>query len=368
MQNTTREYNWILDGQFFLFILTIILGTLTFLSHKKEIDMAIEKEQNSRVDEEKRKKIFDLKFPNVSQIPIIRTIFSWFYKEGSSYSLALIIIVFIGFFVRIFGLGDFDFREDEFLVMRAATTYHFNKEFYLWDWIKKEPSEYLYQRAWPHTFLVAKAFDIFGISEWSARLVSVLFGTAFIIISYFIIKYFTNNKKIALLTTFAFALNPSYIELSRYTRMYSLLFPIFILLAYLFYRGIIEGVNPNSKVNLIIKRIPAFDFNYSFLFIGLVLSYIGYIIHINVLVVFPVLLMFSLYLYILRREKKYFFFTLSFAIMALILYLFIAIYLGGYFTTFNKNFYYVKYLAQYPFLTKFPFYIVIGEFGLILSL
>ncbi len=370
IQKLTHEFRLFLYFQMYLFMFTILLGVITFIVHQKEIDVAVEKEQNFRLEEEKRKKIFDLKFPKIAQIPIIGTIFNEIYKEGLHYSLALMIIIFVGFFVRIFGLGDFNFRGDEFLVMRAATTYHFKKELYLWDWINKEPAGVLYQRAWPHTLLVAKAFDIFGISEWSARLVSVIFGTVFIIMSYFIIKYFTNNKKIALLTTYAFALNPSYVELSRYTRMYSLLFPIFLLLAYFFYRGITEGFDLRLKNLFIRKFVSVFNFNYVYLFFGGLLLYIGYVIHLNSLIILPVLLIFLLYLCISRKEKKFILSLISFVIMTFFLYQFFLkqIFikeLGKFIIFFKSNFYYIGYLSKYPFIIRYSFDSIIGKFGFI---
>ncbi|MCW3974811.1 MAG: hypothetical protein NWE86_01020, partial [Candidatus Bathyarchaeota archaeon] len=168
--------------QFFSLIMTIVLGSLTLWVHK-EVFEEVETEQESELkEEERRKSFFAYIYPKINRIPIFNSIVKWMYKEGWHFSTGLMIIVLVGFGLRIYGVGDFDFREDEFQVIYTASSYHFGGGFYTWDWIKSEPSGNLYMRAWPHTWLIAKSFDIFGISEFSARLVSVIFGTILILV------------------------------------------------------------------------------------------------------------------------------------------------------------------------------------------
>ncbi len=369
MQNIASKVDWANKIQLILFIMTVFLGTMTLYSHKENINKIENEGKLERDEEEERRKFFRLKFPKIAQIPIIGAIIGWIYKEGWQYVTIFVISVLLGFSLRIYGVGDFDFKGDEFLVLNSAASYHFGEGFYIWDWIKSEPTV-PYTRAWPHLWLVAKSFDIFSISEWSSRLSSVVFGTILILESYFITKYFTNSKKIALLVSLSFALNPSHIELSRFTRMYIILMPIFFLSAYLFYRGITEKSNLNIKNNFVIKIKDKFcNFNLIFLAVGSILFIISYTIHIISVIIIPVLLIFLIYLFILRFEKKYLTGILILSTGTIIFYFFNYNLINQFITFFDSiNFFYILYLAEFPFYSKFPFHLIIGELGLIFLL
>ena len=85
------------------------------------------------------------------------------------------------------------------------------------------PFYYLFLKYWTR---------LFGDSEFAIRLPSVIFGVLSILVLYYLANL-TFNKKIALLSTFIFSINPFHIYLSQQARMYSL-FTLFSLLS-LFY-------------------------------------------------------------------------------------------------------------------------------------
>jgi len=143
--------------------------------------------------------------------------------------------------------------------------------------------------------------------------------------------------------------------------MYGILLPIFIIVVYLLYRGIVESHRLNFKSNFIevyVRRL--FNFNFSFLFIGMILLYVSYLIHINSLIVVPALLIFLLCISIFNREKKYIIGIFGFVIAILYYYIFLMDNAKRYLTFFDmRNFQYPKYLT-YPFDLSF------GELGLTL--
>jgi hypothetical protein len=206
--------------------------------------------------------------------------------------------------------------------------------------------------------MIAQSYRVFGISEWSSRIVSILFGLLLIASSYFIVKFFTESKNIALLTTLSFTFYSSYINFFRYTRMYAVLVPIFFILVYLLYRGITEENNVNFRV----KKVNDFinknlNFNYIYLFLALIMLYFNYLIHINSIIIVPVTFLFVIYLAIFKRERKY---VIS-SIIGLIglIGVFLIYYLGlttrflNHLSFFERsNYRYIELLMQYPFFKE----------------
>ena len=230
------------------------------------------------------------------------------------YTLLFTVVIIASTFIYTHNLGGFDFKEDEFQVVNAAAGYLKTNTFYKWDWLENKSGEFTscikkdkfceYTRAWPHTYLVSKSFQLFGISEFSARIVSAIFGIFFLIFVYIISKFFLESKISALCTTFICSIYPLYISLFRNTRMYALLLPLFSLLVYFIYRGLTE----RSLQNFTTKRqefiFKNFNFQYKFLGIASILLVINTVIHVNSLIIFPIVYFFSIYLAIVKKEKN----------------------------------------------------------------
>ena len=125
------------------------------------------------------------------------------YFSNTFYSYALTAVVIMSAVTLFYNLGERDFWEDEYQVISAATGYYHTGEFFKWDWIKHEikcgdhTRKCEYHRAWPHSWLIAQSYKIFGISEWSSRIVSALFMLTATIGMYFFGIFFTENKTVA---------------------------------------------------------------------------------------------------------------------------------------------------------------------------
>lgn len=82
-------------------------------------------------------------------------------------------------------------------------------------------------------YLLVPFIKIFGLNEFSIRLLSVIIGIFTIIVSYFLTQELFENKKIALLASFFLAISPGHIILSRLAHE-TILVPLFFSLGFLF--------------------------------------------------------------------------------------------------------------------------------------
>ncbi|MCK5630477.1 MAG: glycosyltransferase family 39 protein [Nanoarchaeota archaeon] len=144
---------------------------------------------------------------------------------------ALILIIGItiaGFILRLWQLGEQSFWMDEGYSVLAAmqTLVH---GYPLLD------SGFVYSRGIIHNYVMAGSIWLFGLSEFSARLPSVIAGTAFIPVIYFIVKKMFSYR--AGLLTAAFVAFSSYeIAWSRQARMYIFLQLFFFLSVYFYWK------------------------------------------------------------------------------------------------------------------------------------
>lgn len=269
-------------------------------------------------------------------------------------------------------LGALHLQGDEHQVVAAAAGYYFTGEFHLWNWITSEPRPIIYDRAWPHTLLIAGSYAIFGISEWSSRLPSALAGIATVPVSYFVFQYFTERRVVALLTSSALVLYPVLINFFRWTRMYAILIPIFLVLTYLVYRTLTEEYPfdfRNDTVGAYIERY--FDFDFRFGALTLVVLYFGYQIHLNTLFILPTTYLFVLYLAIVERTMKYVIpaviGTVGLYVMALLVRYTDLLNSLTHFLSFfaRRNTAYVDHLFQFPFQTLFSVLFFVGGFVVI---
>ncbi len=218
--------------------------------------------------------------------------------------LIVVVLVILNGVALFYKLGNEEFKEDEFQVISSAAGFMHTGEFSSWNWIEEETGN-PYARAWPHTFLIAQAFKILGISEFSGRIVSVLGGLVFIICLYFFARFFT-NRKIALLALFSVSLFPAYLGLFRYARMYALLLPMFLILTYCIYRAL----TGDWLIKTGIKRLDEFvgkfiNFDYRFLLASIPILYLTYLIHVNSLIIVLAAYLFVCVLALKDKEKKF---------------------------------------------------------------
>jgi len=401
----------ITNNLFYISVLSIAFGVLTFYANRdrveKEIEDEIDIEENN---EKKRYKEFKEKFPKLAKFDfgykiseafrrgwenrkksffrmigfwtigcfrisispfvfIARLPYSfirWMYGEGWRYSVSLILIIIIALFLYSHGIGTSDFKEDEFLGVGAAASYYFEGSFYKWDWIKNKTGEFTeciesdeychYTRAWPHTLLISQSYKMFGISEWSSRIVSSIFGIFFIFLSYFFTKFFTNNKKVSILSSIVATFYFRYINIFRYTRMYALLIPLFLVSVYFGYKLLSKpnNINISNKFKKITNRIIP-DFRIFYLVIFLLSLILNYFIHINSLIILPAISIFFIFLGIDKKDVRYMYLIiLVLAMLPILIFLLINF---GFFKILTelispfrqRNFQYVGYLLKFPF-------------------
>jgi len=283
-------------------ILTLAFVDL-FLYYRKEIDFKKDlevKSEKEKLEEEKRKKQFPEKFPKISKIPVLNWVTKWMYKEGWNYSVVLILLIIIGFILRIWNLGELSFWGDEVLTTTASYNFITKGTFML-------PSGLPYERSILNLFFVSSSIKLFGLNEFAARFPSVIFGTLSLPLMYFFCKNILHNKKIGLLACMIIAFNAFEIVISRQARMYSQFQFFLILTFYSFYEGF---ENENEKMKYIF-------------FLSLLSLLLSYIIGGVVLI--------SLCFYILLRGKDWIkekIFKKDIIIPAFILILILAFYMG----------------------------------------
>lgn len=192
-------------------------------------------------------------------------------------------------------VGDFDLVNDEYQVFSTAYGYLQSGQFLLFDFCSGDYSGERYTRAFPHTWLVAQSFGLFGVSEWAARIVSVLFGALFSVVCYLISYSFTRSRLTAVLVSLACILHPSLTVIFRLTRMYSVLMPSFLVTYFAIHHTLSCMVEPNrSRRTLLFLALLA-----------MILCAFSLLIHINSAVFFPFLLFYVLYLAAVERKVGY---------------------------------------------------------------
>ena len=203
----------------------------------------------------------------------------------------VLFFTFLALFLRLFRLGLNDFKEDEYNSVNAATylyscqkdstNCHFSNnpidtnitnkllviltnnetkpnlftEIYLWDWIKKAPTKTHYARAWPHLYNLTNIYSLFGISEFSSRLISVISGSLLIIVSFFFSFLFIGSVNLSLVYSLMITFSFYLIDISRNARMYSSFILIFQVLVYFTYRAIFESQTRQKNQYLLTKGV-----------------------------------------------------------------------------------------------------------------
>lgn len=258
------------------------------------------------------------------------------------------------------GIADHDFREDEFQVIDAAAGYAHNGTFYKWDWLRGESSQYtsvcltdihcLYTRAWPHTWLVAQSYKLFGISEFSSRLPSLVSGVLFVLILYLVTTYFTKRRTLGLLAAALIIVYQPFISMFQLTRMYAFMVPLFLIVVYTLYRGLVEPF-PTTRI-----RLPrVINFHWGYLLLSATLLLLAVMLHINAFVIVPTAFLFIVYLALATREPKYILAT-TMGVIGIAIVAWLAITMPSLDSTFHfisaftqSHMIYLTHLSAYPF-------------------
>src|SRR3989344_4428010 len=171
----------------------------------------------------------------------------------SKLKLSLIILIFLGFIFRIWFLSSQSLWMDESFTLNAAIE-TLEKGYPLLD------SGVFYGGSLLNIYLISGFISIFP-DIFGARLVSVLFGTLMILLSFYIGREFFDRRAGFI---FAFFMAFSYWEIlwSRQARMYMQLQFFYFLSLYLFYR-FTQTKSRKVLIYLILSTLAAF-FSHSF--------------------------------------------------------------------------------------------------------
>jgi hypothetical protein len=159
-----------------------------------------------------------------------------------------IIVGLIGIFLLFLNLGKNNLMNDEFPTISSSWNFSQTGNFYKWDWLHQNSSEFTilsikdqwanYTRAELHTVLLAVTYKLFGVSEFTSRSLSALFGVILFLSTIFIVQNSTKSSKIALLAFFLTISSPFILEYERYSRMYALLLPINLIFVFSVFKTI----------------------------------------------------------------------------------------------------------------------------------
>lgn len=148
-------------------------------------------------------------------------------RKLNPYLIALLLLTIYGFIVRIYNLDYQSFWYDEGYSVNAALCM-------LERGLPILPSGHFYTPGLLNTGVIASSMGLFGVTEFSARLPSVIFGTLTIPLVFFFANRI-GDKKLALITAFLVTFSMLEIAWSREARMYQQLQFFYILSLYLFY-------------------------------------------------------------------------------------------------------------------------------------
>jgi len=113
------------------------------------------------------------------------------------------------------------------------------------------PSGLPYDRSLLFTKLVARSFALFGVSEFSARFPSAIFGVLSIPLVFFVAARMFRHVGIGLVAAFLQAFTPFNIGWSRVSRMYAIFQFFFLLAAYAIYEGLESAREKKSGLRLL---------------------------------------------------------------------------------------------------------------------
>ena len=165
-------------------------------------------------------------------------------KTAQRWRVMLILLIFLGIggFLRLWNLSVPSFWVDEVNGLYAAKSWNEVGNFAL-------PSGYHYTRAPIYTYATGLIYRLFGISESTTRLTSVIFGILSILLAYQLGKKIF-NVRVGLLTAFFVAFSHFEVGWSRTARMYTLLQFLALIFIYLF----IKGFEPDYEKDRLIER------------------------------------------------------------------------------------------------------------------
>ncbi len=194
--------------------------------------------------------------------------------------ISLVSIIFLGAFLRLYKLGDEAFARDEFFDINTSYGYFKTGEWLAWDFNMDQPLEPALQKDYSNTraqlfrIPLSLAYNIMEPTEGNARLMSVFWGIVSIIAIYLVTLSFTGNFYIALLAALLTAIGESEILFGRRLRMYSMLFPIYLIFSWClfkFYESEYKG-----RIKFFQEIYQKFKVNLNFILPTAIIGFVSY--------------------------------------------------------------------------------------------
>lgn len=218
--------------------------------------------------------------------------------------IVVILVMCYGLLLSYNLTGNHCYNNDEKYVLETAAGYIKCGELRQWDFVNKVSGEE-YLRASIYTYLVAAAFNIWGISIEVARSVSVILGMLFIGIFYVILRKEHFSRQGTVVCSILLMINPNMIVIFRTARMYCLLMPLSFLTIYFAYKAL-TCRNKFIRKNVVTEFISIYvDFHWGYALAFLFMLYLSCWCMLNSIVIVIGIYLFVLYLALTKREKKY---------------------------------------------------------------
>jgi hypothetical protein len=278
--------SFIKDSQFVLSLLTVLFAFLAFYFNKQSLKVDDRDKSDPGLEKElQRNNEFDTKFIKLSHLNIdygIKTaakekrffifilrllispfiwfarlpyiIVKWMYKEGWGYSISVILIVLVGFALRIHNIIILDPYTDEYFHLVAAKDWVLTGKF---DYFRAPIVTYFVRLF----FLLGNASSFYGYLFWG-RIPGIVFGALTIVPLYFISKKI--SKPIGIIAASLYAISPWAIAVSRNIREYAV-YPFFILIACIILIKLIEFIvnyKDENRLNIVVYSILIFLFSF----------------------------------------------------------------------------------------------------------
>jgi hypothetical protein len=165
-------------------------------------------------------------------------------------ALLLLILIVIGFWLRVRHLGDLGLMADEGIQALAV-------EGILKNGVPKVDSGYIYTRALSFLYMQAAAGRLFELDPFWLRLPGVIFGILIIIPSYILGKTLF-ARGVGLLTASLLTFSVWEIELSRYARFYTAFQFMYLISIICFYKGYMRDER-NYKIWFLLAAFTTFS-------------------------------------------------------------------------------------------------------------
>jgi len=172
----------------------------------------------------------------------------WLFRRR--FQVALFVIIWLGFGLRIVNLGQLALAGDEgatFMSVRAIVLHGvpiFDTG--LWE-----------VRGFVYLYLVAPFLYLFGDNEFALRLPGTIIGTLTILTSYKLCQSLFNRRDIALIAAAIVAFHPWTVEFSRTARVYVLFQFWTVLFLYFFYWGFVQEKSKKYQLWLILVIVAS---------------------------------------------------------------------------------------------------------------